>query len=29
MPFWALTIIVIDILVVYNLAVYGWNFKQS
>lgn len=28
-PFWALTIIVIDILVIYNLAVYGRNFKQS
>lgn len=28
-PFWALTIIVIDILVIYNLAVYGRNFKQA
>ena len=28
-PFWALTIIVIDILVIYNLAVYGRNFRQN
>ena len=29
MPFWALTFIVIDILVIYNLAVYGRDFQQS
>ncbi|MEE4276042.1 MAG: hypothetical protein V2J16_09290 [Thermoleophilia bacterium] len=28
-PFWALTIIVIDILVIYNLAVYGKDFQQT
>jgi len=28
-PFWAITIIVIDILVIYTLAVYGRNFQQA
>ena len=27
-PFWALTIIVLDVLVIYNLAVYGKDFRQ-
>jgi hypothetical protein len=28
-PFWALTIMLIDVLVIYNLVVYGRNFKTE